>query len=478
MARSPDGQMARFSYHSAVLRHFNRALFHPGDRVGIAVSGGADSVALLRALLAIKDEAGLVLSVVHFNHKLRAKESDDDEQFVSELAQSHNLDVHKAEFDTRRFAREKALSLEAAARELRYTFFGRLIKDATLDKVATAHTLNDQAETVLLRIFRGTGTSGLAGILPQLKVTGGAIVRPLLHTRRTEIVEYLTELKQPWREDSTNSETTFTRNRVRHELMPLLELTYNPDVTDALFNLAEIARAEDEVWAAETAEAFVRCYRNNELHALELLKLPLALQRRTLRLAALQKGATLDFPHTERIIELLQANKTAAERTIELPNAFRAVLSSHSLIFTTDQPQPKPCGFSYELPVPGEVAIPELRLTIRASLVTGSRNTQSYNDDRRLDRARLTPKLEIRNWRPGDRFWPAHTRSEKKIKELLQERHVPQRERTLWPVALSGDEIVWIRGFPVSARHGAGPHTAEHEQVVVEELPLSDSSNS
>jgi tRNA(Ile)-lysidine synthase len=452
-----------------VLRGINYKLFKAGDRVGVAVSSGGDSVALLRALLELRTELGVVLSIVHFNHKLRGDESEQDERFVRELARLYDLPIYRAEADTKTLAREKALSIEAAARELRYSFFGKLIKNSTLDKIATAHTLDDQAETVLLRIFRGTGTSGLAGILPRLKVGDGAIVRPLLGVRRAEIVTYLSEKQQTWRDDSTNSETVFTRNRLRHQLLPQVAASFNPEVVDSLANLAEIARAEDEFWASATAEAFVRCYRNNTIEIPELLKLHTALQRRVLRLATIQKGSTLDFDHTESILNLLRTPSSREEKTIELPNGFRAVLAGTQLLIGTEDPQPKPCGFSYSLPIPGEIAIPELRLLVRASLVTGPDATGGYNDDHKLARDRLTPQLTLRSWRAGDRFWPAHTRAEKKVKELLQDRRVPSREKSLWPVALAADEIVWMRGFPVSTRHAARSNEAA---VVLEELPF------
>jgi tRNA(Ile)-lysidine synthase len=446
-------------------------LLRPGDRVGVAVSGGADSVALLRALLESRSELGIVLSLVHFNHKLRGEESDTDEQFVLALAHKFDLPFHHQDADTRRYAREKELSLEAAARDLRYGFFGRLISERRLDKVATAHTLDDQAETVLLRMFRGTGTSGLAGILPRLKLKEGAVVRPFLSTRRREITEYLRQVDQPWREDSSNAEATYTRNRVRHQLIPLLEESFNPQVVEGLSNLAEIARVEDEYWAAQTAEAFVRCHRNHQLDLNGLLTLHKALQRRVLRLAAIQAGANLDFEHTERILHLVQST-TAGERTIELPGGFKAVLEGNGLRFKSTEPKAKPCGFAYRLQVPGEIAIPELNLLVRAKVLSSDENTAGYNDDRKLALHRLTPDLMIRNWRPGDRFRPVHTRSEKKVKELLQERRVPTREKALWPVALAGDTIVWMRGFPVSALHIAG----EEPAVVIEELLLSPNS--
>ncbi|HWR14488.1 MAG TPA: tRNA lysidine(34) synthetase TilS [Terriglobales bacterium] len=453
------------SLHDYIKRH---ALLKPGDRVGVAVSGGADSVALLRWFLDFRAELGVVLSVVHFNHNLRGDESRGDEQFVSDLARNFDLPFHRAEADTRTYAREKELSIEAAARELRYKFFGTLIKDGMLDKVGTAHTLDDQAETVLLRIFRGTGTSGLAGILPKLKVGNGAIIRPLLSTRRADVLQHLAEWNQTWREDSTNTETTFTRNRVRHQLIPFLEQSFNPEIDEALSNLAEIARAEDEFWSAQTADAFMKCFRNGALLIDELLKLPVALQRRVLRLAAMQRGAQLDFLHSERILDLV-TSKSREQRIVELPNSFRAILSANDLRFETAAAQAKNCGYSYNLPIPGEVAIPELRILLRAKVVTDAATPTDYNGDRRLALDQLASHLVVRNWRPGDRFWPAHTRSEKKVKELLQERHLASREKSLWPVAVSGESIVWMRGFPVSSTLAARGGVA----VEIEELPLS-----
>jgi tRNA(Ile)-lysidine synthase len=434
----------------------------------VAVSGGADSVALFRALLEAQQELGIVLSIVHFNHKLRGDESDADENFVAELAGKFGVDFHCESADTRRFAREKELSLEAAARELRYSFFGRLIREGQLNKVATAHTLDDQAETVLLRIFRGTGTSGLAAILPQLKAGEGAIVRPFLSTRRNELRDYLKVLDQSWREDSSNDEQSFTRNRVRHQVLPLLEESFNSEVVEMLANLAEIARAEDEFWSAQTAEAFVACVSQNRVDTVRLSKIPMSLQRRVLRLAAIQRGLTLDFANTERILDLLRSPFSREERIVELPNGFRAILTGSELRFDNAEPKPKPCGFTRTLAIPGEVAIPELRIMVRTTVMPKTAVLDGYNDDRRLALSRITPELLVRNWRAGDRFWPAHTRSEKKVKELLQERHVPTREKALWPVALSGNEIVWMRGFPVSSRFAAN----DEDAVLIEELPL------
>jgi tRNA(Ile)-lysidine synthase len=456
-----------------VLREFrnyiNRhALLKPGDRVGVAVSGGADSVALLRALEEAREELGIVLSIAHFNHQLRGDESQGDQEFVAELAARFDVPFLCEAADTRRFAREKELSLEAAAREVRYNFFGRLIREKQLDRIATAHTVDDQAETVLLRIFRGTGTSGLAGILPKLKAGDGAVVRPFLSTSRAAVRDYLDTLKQPWREDSSNSEIVFMRNRVRHELLPMLKESFNPDVIEALCNLAEVARVEDEFWTPATAEAFVHCVDQGRIDSDRFRNLPLAVRRRVIRLAGIQRGVAMDFAHTERVLDLL-AKGSNQERAVELPNGFRAVQSGHELWFETSKPQAKPCGFTHSLAIPGEVRIPELRIVVRTTVMAKTAALDGYNDDRRLALRRMPSELLIRNWRSGDRFWPAHTRSERKVKELLVERHLPAREKAIWPVALAGDKIVWMRGFPVSSQFIA----RDEDAVVIEDLPFT-----
>jgi len=283
------------------------------------------------------------------------------------------------------------------------------------------------------------------------------------------VESYLGEIAQAWRTDSTNAETTFTRNRLRHDFLPQIAKAFNPELVDALANLAEIARAEDEFWSAETAEAFVSTHRNQRLMVPELLKLPLAMRRRVLRLAAIQAGVTLDFHHSERILDQLGRS----HGQIELPNGFRAVIESATLWFESSQPQAKPCGYSYALPIPGEVDLPQLNIRVRSLFVTEADGVSRYNDAPRLEPDQLPPELLLRNWRPGDRFWPVHTRSAKKVKELLQERNLPSREKALWPVAVAGDQIVWMRGFPAATEFVA----RQGKAVVIETLPLSPSGD-
>ncbi len=275
-----------------VLSHIRQhQLLKPGDRVGAAVSGGIDSVALVRLLLELRGELGIVLVVVHFNHRLRGAEAESDVQFVSELARVHELEFLCDSADVSEYASQHGISLEAGARELRYGFFQALltaestseagasdspagnrsagtapplseqglIRVTKLDKIITGHTLDDQAETVLMRMIRGTGLTGLSGIHPRISVENdegelcGEIVRPMLGIRRCELERYLNEIGQNWREDSTNADHTFTRNRLRHLVLPLLEKEFNPAIAESLAELAEIARGEEEYWDNEVA---------------------------------------------------------------------------------------------------------------------------------------------------------------------------------------------------------------------------------
>jgi tRNA(Ile)-lysidine synthase len=558
-------------YHVAVQSLAERLLAHirrdellgPGERVGVAVSGGIDSVALLRLMLELRLELGIVLSVVHFNHQLRGAESDLDQAFVAGLAQTSHLEFYRDGADVAQYAAEKRISIEAAARELRYAFFHRLLGAAgpqglkpllsgalsgaaeavpfpaspqtnhrearqgavhsevkiptlsqntregwgtqiSLNKIVTGHTLDDQAETVILRAIRGAGLRGIAGIHPRIAVENedgdacGEIVRPLLNTRRRDLECYLQDVGQSWREDATNASTKFTRNRVRKLLLPLLEKEFNPSVANNLAELAEIARAEEDYWDNEVAgwmgtgvhwsepawakksdlvqiradggrtqaeadatpsdlesiiEGVSWLVMNASLDRLWLLGEPLAVQRRVIKAIGDEAGIPLEFKHIEEVVRFA-VDETGSGSEISLPLGWKVTRDSHQILFVTpDLSGTAPAGdYEYELPVPGEVKVGEIGLTVEARRVAAN---AGYNPEHLLDGESLQAGLKVRNWRAGDRFWPIHTKSPAKVKELLQERHVPRAERSLWPVVVSGDEIVWMRGFAVAARFAA-----------------------
>jgi tRNA(Ile)-lysidine synthase len=472
-----------------VLHH---RLLQPGDRVAVAVSGGADSVALLRVLLELRQELGVVLSVAHFHHGIRGAEADADQQFVRELAERYGLELDSGAADVPARARVQKSSLETAARDLRHQWFAALLgKDhGKADKIATAHTLDDQAETVLMRLLRGTGSRGLAGIFPMQRER--RLVRPLLEVTRREVEAYLTAIAQPWREDSSNRDRSHTRNRVRHELLPLLERDFNPAIRHTLADLAEVARAEAEYWNAEASSMLSRLLRAGkpsrsgrtssrdaaQTVAIELdpfQALPLALRRQVLYQLGEQLGITLEFTHIQQLTEL--AGGKIQGRRVPLPGGMAALRSFRELQFGPQQETAPGPDYRYSLSIPGEVAVPELGSIIRARLVrAGEPSAAGYNAGALLDRTLLAPELTVRNWRAGDRFFPAKTRSPKKLKDLLQTGRLGQQlslaQRKTWPVIESAGQIVWVRGYR-SPEQLAAPAGKNHEAVLIEETELN-----
>jgi tRNA(Ile)-lysidine synthase len=432
-------------------------LLTPGLRLAVGVSGGADSVALLRALHQQSRELGLVLHVAHLHHGLRGAEADADLEFVRALAAKLDLPFHSHRVDTTAEAVAKpgkpAESIEEAARRLRYRFFAELLSKELLHAVATAHTLDDQAETVLAKFLRGAWTEGLAGIAPKLESAG--VVRPLLAVTRAEIEAYLRALGQPWRTDSSNADTAFTRNRIRHELLPQLE-SFNPRIRQHLAHMATLARDEEAFLSAETARLAVQLVlpgrpvrgggrAASEGIALDIASLasqPVALQRRILRHVAALLGAAPDFPATEALRDLALTGR--AGQKAELASGLYAERSHRELRLTIQPPvaasqesTPQPVS----IPVPGAADAPAygLRLEIRLT----SPNLTSSNPNSSVHAALLRP------WKPGDRVTLRHSSSPKKIKEVLERLKVCGNARALWPVVDWQGTIVWMQGVQV-----------------------------
>ncbi len=354
-----------FRYHVRVLKPLEQylrrhRLVRPGERVGVAVSGGADSVALLRALAELAPELGVVLFVLHLNHQLRGADSEADQEFVAALAAQLSVEAAIESCDVAGLAALHGLSLEAAGRRARYQFFQRAAAEHRLDSVATAHTRDDQAETVLLRLLRGSGTSGLAGIhrvcdlqsvserssdprcVPDADPTSPAprLIRPLLATSRQQVEQYLLSLGQPFRHDASNLDPRFLRNRVRAELLPALEREYNPQLRQALCETAEVAAAEnaflDDLVSAALCQP--EACQTNEAPAtdpeqgidLPLFQAqPVALQRRILRRLCQPHGLALDFAQLEGLREFAMAGRAGS---IGLPRGWAAEVVRRKLL--------------------------------------------------------------------------------------------------------------------------------------------------
>ncbi|NYF90694.1 tRNA lysidine(34) synthetase TilS [Tunturiibacter empetritectus] len=335
---------------------FDRTQVQPGDRLCVALSGGADSVALLLTLHAQREPLGIGLSAVHIHHGLRGAEADADQRFVEDLCIAHDIPLHLHQASVPNRVAQTHETIEKAARNLRYEIFTNLLASGHADAVLTAHTLDDQSETVLMKILRGAWTEGLSAIHPVITLAKGKILRPFLQTRRAEIESFLRSVNQPWRTDSTNADTAYTRNKIRHELLPQLR-TYNPNLDQTLANMAELAREEETRWQTELNRLLPQLLlpgkpvrgggravsttpgQSQSAVSIELDRLRTldpALRRRVLRAAARQLGARLTFDETARLLALcgFRYDPTVAARTgsaLHLPSGLRADRSPREL---------------------------------------------------------------------------------------------------------------------------------------------------
>jgi len=420
-------------------------------RVLVAVSGGADSVGLLRVLALAAPEIGLVLSVAHVHHGIRGAAADEDADFAAGLAAQLQLPFLLHRVDTTARARSEGQTLEEAGRHDRYTWFRELLAQGGIDAVATAHTLDDQAETVLHRLLRGAWTEGLGGIHPVIVCPGGEILRPFLETRHAEIVAWLRQIGQPWREDASNEDRSFTRNRIRHDLLPQLA-EYNPCVEQQLARLATLARDEESWWETELRKLLpslllpgrpvrgggraVSTHPDEGSVGIELERLrelAPAVRRRVLRAAAQQLGCELNFEQTDRLLHL---SDPAAPRRQQLSADLVAERTARELRLARDASatQNPSTPDPVELPIPGEAAGFGVRL--RAIV-------RRAEPGLHLAPARLRPP------RPGDRVRLRHSRNARPLKEIFEKMRVEAEQRRIWPLLEWSGKIVWMRGADV-----------------------------
>jgi tRNA(Ile)-lysidine synthase len=433
------------------------ALLKPGLRLAVGLSGGADSVALVRALAERSKQLGLVLHAAHLHHGLRGEEADGDLAFAHALADELGLPFHEARVDVGTAAKEQGETIEEAARRLRYRWFRQLMASGEVEAVATAHTRDDQAETVLAKFLRGAWTEGLSGIHPVIDFPEGRIVRPLLGATRVEIEAYLGSLGQGWREDSSNRHLTFTRNRIRHELLPLLE-GWNPQLREHLARMAVLARDEEAWWQTELARMapqFIlpgRAVRgggrstgegradSRSIDVTRLASLTPALQRRLLRYAAEQLGASPDFSATEALRTMALAGR--AGQKLQLAQGLSAERTAREL------------RLAVSLAAAGDEIAPEYTVNL-----PGTVNASAFGLHLRIEvfepvGGPVSRTCTLRNWKPGDRVRLRYSSGPRKAKEVLERLRVTGSGRKLWPVLELDGRIVWMKGVELEPTPG------------------------
>ncbi|MDY7019075.1 MAG: tRNA lysidine(34) synthetase TilS [Chloroflexota bacterium] len=465
-------------------------LLPPQETIIVGVSGGADSVCLLCFLQKYRKELGIKIHVAHLNHGLRGAESEADARYVFELANSSSLPITIDRQDVVAHKTKRRCSLEEAARELRYAFFTQVAEKAGARRIAIGHTRNDQAETVLMHILRGTGTSGLRGLEPCSPIPPGGsgllpsnqikVIRPLLDITREETLNYCQELELGPRTDSSNLSLSFLRNRLRLELLPLLR-KYNPNFDEALLRLAEIAR-DDSIFIEEQAFGLWNEVAGQENNVVYLDRekiglLPIALQRQLIRLAIariLGDIRDVEANHIEAVRSLLR--KPVGKR-ISLPHGLICWGEYSNVAITKGQnlvpskakdlsqcPFPPPLSLRAEgeaipLEVPGETILPGWR--VLASIVETLTQTLSLQGRGKVegekgrgfvaefDLHRTGTELLVRRRQPGDKFQPLGMSMPKKLQAFMIDAKIPLSWRERIPIVFSPGQIIWVVGYRI-----------------------------
>ena len=439
-------------------------MFSAGDRVLAGVSGGPDSVALLGLLNELSSRISITLGVAHLNHCLRP-EAGQEARFVKALSEKLGLPFHLEKVDVNAHRRKHGLSLEEAAREIRHTFYKRVSKDAGYQKIALGHHREDNAEMVLMNLLRGSGPLGLSGIPP---VRDTVTVRPLINLTRAHILDYLDHRQLKYVTDPSNQDTRFTRNRIRHELLPTIKRDFNDNIIETLHRTATITGDENRWIESVMAPLYHTVIKSDNtkqvsLDIVALGKLSKAPSRRIVRRAiTLLRGniRRVTLAHVDAVIQLTEKDENAR---VDLPGLISAAKKGTRLILmVSDGPrqplepekprphyrhrvemQPLLSGkrFILEIEAIGATMIFSRLDSFGLRKIRGSGQHTAFFD---IDQ--LSFPLIIRNYQPGDRFTPLGMRGSKKVKKLFNERKVSRADRQICPVLVSGNDIIWVVG--------------------------------
>ena len=444
------------------------ALLEPGQRVIAAVSGGADSTALLHVLVALDYR----VEAAHFDHHTRQGESARDAAFVGDMAARLDVPFHADGADVPAEARETGRSFEDCARAARYAFLRRVAEKSGCNTVALGHHCDDQAETVLMRLLRGTAGRGLAGMLPVRMEGGVRIVRPLLECHHHELCHWLKERGVAWREDATNADPAHTRrNRIRLELLPELARNYNPVIHDTLASLAHAQRLDNALLEAmldrEVARLGLGPVPPEEIPVATLLSLHPALRRRWWVRQFERVGGRLGWAHIDAADHLLTGARVG--ENMDLGHGVSLYRGRGIVSFT--RPQPEMPKEDTVLAVPGETEalgrVFCVTLKPAAALPPGGARAWCIPARQVFDAARIPGALRVRTRRPGDRFRPLGMTGTRKLQDYFVDRGVPQPFRDRVPLVTADDIILWIVGHASSADAAV---TAETEQLLEVEV--------
>lgn len=465
-----------------------RRMVQAGDTLLAAVSGGPDSVALVHILLALAPKFSFQVAIAHLNHCLRDDESERDEAFVVSLAEQLELPVHVERQAVRRYQKSRRLSMEEAARQVRYRFYHAIAAKYGYEKIALGHHSDDNAELILMYLLRGSGPLGLSGIAP---VRDDKIIRPLIDIKRTEIMDYIAVKGLDYVEDSSNTDSQYLRNRIRNRLIPELKAEYNPNLSGSLNRLASIIDAEERWIESLIQPIFEKVIAFEEQGRVgfdisALNKQTIAVRRRLIRKAVLKVKGNLQrmaFAHVEAAVKLAQEGSESG--LLDLPDRMRIFRQNDVLIIVREAQNLRHLAngpllsstpdYEYRLAKPGQISIKEAALKICFSEILPEHSSDRPPSGHGagvayFDMDKIHFPLVIRNFRPGDRFSPLGVTGRQKLKKFFIDHKVSRTERTKCPILLSRNKIIWVVGHRLDNAVKIGSQT---RSILKAELSLA-----
>lgn len=441
-----------------------------GEVVLIALSGGPDSVFLLHTLNNFKEELKLTLHAIYIDHGLRPDETPIEIDLCKKHCESLNLPFITKSIDVKSFAKEKSMNIQEAARELRYKSLEETAFEIKADKIALGHTADDQAETLLMRLLRGSGPLGLSGIPP----VRGMIIRPLIDVERDEINRYLQCRSIDYIVDSSNLKREYIRNKIRLSLIPIMK-EINPNIIETLSRTASIFREEERYFEIIVGKTLMRLVSRKSDSRIELFLSPMEFMDKVILRRVLRKAIEgtkglrgISFFHIEDIIDLIRNGRRGSR--LYLPKGVRVIKDYSTLVLTVEPPVK--LG-SYELEVPGEVNLKETELIITASILENRESgpqTVVSSDIAFFDAERISYPLTIRSRQNGDYFYPIGFGKRKKLQDFFVDEKVPRDERDAVPLILSGDDIIWVVGYRQDERFRVNEKTKKILKIEVRKM--------
>ena len=434
----------------------------PGEKVLVAVSGGPDSMCLLHVLR----EAGCHIETAYFDHETRDGESTADGEFVREHVGSLGIPFYTESRPVEAEAHAAGLGFEEYARQVRYAFLKRAARDAGCVVLATGHNADDQAETVLMRLLRGTTPHGLAGIPTVRDDEGVRIVRPLIACTRAQVLAYLDAHGIPYRTDRTNADTRYLRNKVRHELLPLLRDRFNPHIDEALVRLAEVQRDEDGLLSRAAQEAYARCVaEDGAVQRRVFADLHPALQRRVVLILAWRHGVDCPFDQVEGAVRFICGGGTGRAFDLGGGVSLRNARDATGVVTQPGTVDPREIA----LAVPGETTAFGKQFQVLCHDAVPTKDLKAYCLPTRqvFDADAMGTTLSVRHRRPGDRFSPLGMTGSKKLKDYFIDLGIPVTQRDREVLLIANGTIAWVVGHAIAAPVAVTPQTQRTVEVRV-----------